>query len=347
MKMRISKLNKLSSLFFALALSVTSVFAYCIPAEALERSADSTVTVTYRAGEHGYFSPTGTASQDVVANAGSYLDFVAVEAALDGYGEAGYYIRAWKISGDGNEYKTTDTNVQVTKRVDIVPQYARLVNKATYQVNYVDRMGVQIAQPEVGVHEASVEKVLTAPSIPGYTNMGNEYIRITPQKGENTEYTFVYSSNTNEDTVRETVINDGTTVITGGGGTTGTTGTTGTGATGTTGTGAAGTTGTTGTGTTGTTGTGAAGAADTGSADGATTSDDGEVTLADQLTPRDDAVEIEDGEVGKSETVTDDKEEPVTPASNSWMIYLGAAAIILVAVGIIIYLKTKKPGANK
>lgn len=321
MKANRAILKRISAFVFALTLVIVSVCMPGINAKAMDLPEGSEVVITFRSGEHGLFSG-GISSQEINYKVGNYISLADVAGALEI--EPGYYIRAWKVVGDlgadgsQNEYPSSDTSAQVKTRTDVIPQYARIVNEASYQVSYVDRMGIQIAQPEIGTHEAGEVKTIVAPEIAGYTLTGNKYVNITPTKNETMGHTFVYASNTGDDTTSETVINDGTTVVPGT-------------ATGT----ATGTAGTAGTGTTAGTIT-----------DGGTAIADGNVPLEEQLAPRDEEVTAEDGGVPLDEGIKKEAKEPTSKA-NTWLIYLGAAIVILLATGTIIYLKTKKSNVNK
>ncbi|MCP1111194.1 hypothetical protein M2145_001399 [Lachnospiraceae bacterium PF1-21] len=321
MKANKAILKRISAFVFALTFMVASVCVAGIQAEAMDLPDRSKVIVTFRSGEHGQFS-NGKTVEEREYEVDKYIDLANVAQGIDV--EAGYYIRAWKVVGDlgadgsQNEYSATATSPQVKTRTDVIPQYARIVNEATYQVSYVDRMGVQIAQPVIGTHEAGAGLTLVAPAIAGYTLTGSQHVAITPTKNATIGHTFVYASNTGDDAASETVITEGTTVVPGA---------------------AAGTA------ATGTAATGTATAAGT-TADAGTTVADGDVPLEERLAPTDEPVTAEDGGVPLDEEIKKETTEKATK-SNGWMIYLGAAVVILLATGIIIYLKVKKPNVNK
>ena len=234
--------------------------------------------------------------------------------------EEGYYFTGWSPEAQGD--------VEITKKTTFVAQYARIIEKAVYRVNYVDTFG----------NAVSTQKVITAnegAKVTAYAEPVADYAvdaavkTAEVNKDGTTEITFVYTSTLQPDVVTETetVILPGGTTVTVVGSSTQSGGTAST---------APGTAQGTGSdaGTAGTADTTAEEGSETETGEGAT------VQEPDEEVPLDD---MDEKETKKSE----DEEVPLadagTSSSDNWK-YVMAAGIILLAVAgtVLVYRKRKK-----
>lgn len=225
----------------------------------------------------------------------------------------GYYFTGWSPEAEGS--------VEITKQTAFVAQYAKIINKAVYRVNYVDTYGNPVFTQKVVTGEAGARIYEIAEPVEDYAvDAVTKYA--TVEKDGKTEITFVYTSTKDPNIVIETetiILPGGTPITTVGSGT--------------------GTTTPTGTATTAPPAEEAAPEADAGETE---TEGSETVQVPDEDVPLDDMDESDDGGVKESK----DEEVPLANekvSSNVWKYAVaGGAVLILLAAAAYIIVKRKK-----
>lgn len=271
------------------------------------KAADKEYKVSFKAGSKGTID--GASSYDITAGYKATVNLDTYEPLVQP--KEGYYFTGWSPDASGN--------VEITKKTTFVAQYARIIDKAVYRVNYVDTYGNAVATQKVVTTNDGARISETALEITDYA-VDAAVKTATANKDGSTEITFIYTSTVEPNVVVETetvVLPGGTTItVVGGGQTVAPAGTTGGGAAGTT-TPAAGQT------------TPPAGQ------EGQTTvqNPDQEVPLANQ-----NAADSNNTKKSEDEEVPLANEEV---SSNTW-VYGVAGAVLLIAIAAVIYAYTKR-----
>lgn len=271
------------------------------------KAADKEYKVSFKAGSKGTIN--GASSFDITAGYKTSINLDTYETLVDP--EDGYYFTGWSPDVDGN--------VEITKKTTFVAQYARIIDKAVYRVNYIDTYGNAVATQKVVTSNGGAKISEQALEITDYA-VDAAVKTATVNKDGSTEITFVYTSTVEPNVVVETetvVLPGGTTItVVGGGQTAAPVGTAG----------------------------GAAGGTTTPVTDQTTTPGGQE----DQTTVQNPDEEVplanQNADDNKNTKKSEDEEVPLANeevSSNTW-IYGVAGAVLLIAIAAVIYVYTKR-----
>ncbi len=155
--------------------------------------------VSFKAGVNGEFEGGSKSLQDLqVSYNGTIADLGYYSGLVDA--EDGYTFAGWSTGHTGLE-----TQVVVTEDMNFVAQYNRIVNEASYSVNYVDDFGNIILTQKVAMTELGTQIFESAPAIEGYTATVATQSAVIDEKN-GIEITFVYSTD-------PTIVTETTTVV--------------------------------------------------------------------------------------------------------------------------------------
>ena len=179
MKKLLKSVISLSVIFMMSVMMVSPTFAV------------KSYNVSFKAGSQGTFANgTTNTSYDVAYNTTPDADTIVGNLQV----KDGYYFNGWNY-----------TVKAVTQKASYVAQYKRIVNEATYRVNYVDNAGNQLATQKVVTSNVGIVVAENALNIEGYA--ADAVTKTATLEKSGTEITFTYVS-TVGGTVQTVIVND-------------------------------------------------------------------------------------------------------------------------------------------
>lgn len=201
MKRRDRSIRNTITAIFSVCVAIAMTFAFTAPAEA----SDGSYKISFKAGAHAVFSD-GSTSYDITKGYNDTItdeELEAITGEINNGKEEGYYFKEWSPT----------VNRTVTRRAIYVAQYARIVDEAVYQVNYVNQDGTALATPKVVKTQLGEKVSEAAVSIEGY-EPASSVETITIDRANGLEITFIYTGQTNIIDENETVTTPGTVTTT-------------------------------------------------------------------------------------------------------------------------------------
>lgn len=162
-------------------------------------AAERTYKVEFRPGTHG------TVAEAYAVQNVPYGEELTLPATDDIEPDEGYYFTGWN----------KDVETTVTGRAVYVAQYARMINRVSYTVSYVDSAGAELATKKVNYTEQGTVVTARAEEIEGYAPDAETKSITAAEDGA--EITFVYTTTLDPEVIVEenvqTVTVPGTTTV--------------------------------------------------------------------------------------------------------------------------------------